>query len=243
MHYSRLLLNLQSSQVRRDLANDHEMHRTVMSAFPTLNLPKDGDQRQRQSGDSGSILWRVDHDPRRGIAMLIVQSDSAPDWQPLLKRYPGYVTPSPDSDLDPISTMERHLSFHPGQRLKFRLRANPTRKIKSDGRKNGQRLGLTTPDEQRAWLERKASDATHPNGFRLIHFDTIPDPAARRQRVAPRTTDDQGVATATQSRTHVAVLFEGILEVTDPEQLQHTLRAGIGSAKAFGFGLLSVAPV
>lgn len=243
MHYSRLLLNLQSSHVRRDLANDHEMHRTVMSAFCSLKLPKDGDQRQRQNADSGSILWRVDHDPRRGIVMLIVQSDSAPDWEPLLKRYPGYVTPPPDSNLPPVSVMERHLSFKVGQRLKFRLRANPTRKIKSDGRKNGQRLGLTTPDEQRAWLERKSSDAAHTSGFRLLGFDPIPDPAARQERVSLRTAEEQAVATVTQNRTHIAVLFEGVLEVTDPEQFQHTLRAGIGSAKAFGFGLLSVAPV
>ena len=82
MHYTRLLLNLNSSQVRKDLANDHDMHRTVMSGFPALYLPEAGDQRQRQNAESGSILWRVDHDPRRGIVMLIVQSDSNPIGNP-----------------------------------------------------------------------------------------------------------------------------------------------------------------
>lgn len=243
MHYSRLLLNLNSSQVRKDLANDHDMHRTVMSGFPALQLPEAGDQRQRQNAESGSILWRVDHDPRRGMVMLIVQSDSEPDWQPLLKRYPGYVTPPPDAELSPISTMERQPSFHSGQRLKFRLRANPTRKIKSVGRKNGQRLGLTKPEEQRAWLERKASDSAHPAGFRLMKFDIIPDAGSRRQRMTPIPVDDSEVATATRNRTFVAVLFEGVLEVTAPELLQQTLRSGIGSGKAFGFGLLSVARI
>jgi CRISPR system Cascade subunit CasE len=38
-----------------------------------------------------------------------------------------------------------------------------------------------------------------------------------------------------------AVLFEGRLEVTDRELFLTALREGIGSGKAFGFGLLSVA--
>ena len=37
--------------------------------------------------------------------------------------------------------------------------------------------------------------------------------------------------------------FDGILEVTDPAAFAATIAAGIGPAKAFGFGLLSVAPV
>jgi CRISPR system Cascade subunit CasE len=41
--------------------------------------------------------------------------------------------------------------------------------------------------------------------------------------------------------THHAVRFDGLLVVTDPERLRHALRAGIGSAKGFGFGLLSLA--
>jgi CRISPR system Cascade subunit CasE len=39
----------------------------------------------------------------------------------------------------------------------------------------------------------------------------------------------------------LAVRFEGVLEVTDPDQLLQTVSEGIGSAKGFGFGLLSLA--
>ena len=41
--------------------------------------------------------------------------------------------------------------------------------------------------------------------------------------------------------THQAVRFEGVLQVVDPVAFQQTLRCGIGSAKGFGFGLLSLA--
>ena len=39
-----------------------------------------------------------------------------------------------------------------------------------------------------------------------------------------------------------AMRFDGLLGVTDPVQFLEALRAGIGSAKGFGFGLLSLAP-
>ena len=39
-----------------------------------------------------------------------------------------------------------------------------------------------------------------------------------------------------------SVRYDGILEVTDPDKFRKTLASGIGPGKAFGFGLLSVAP-
>ena len=43
--------------------------------------------------------------------------------------------------------------------------------------------------------------------------------------------------------THLAVRFDGFLRVTDAGAFRETLTRGIGSGKAYGFGLLSVAPV
>jgi len=43
--------------------------------------------------------------------------------------------------------------------------------------------------------------------------------------------------------TFGAATFEGILEVTDAEKFRQSLKQGIGTGKAYGFGLLSVAPV
>ena len=39
-----------------------------------------------------------------------------------------------------------------------------------------------------------------------------------------------------------AVLFDGLLTITDTASFQRILVAGLGSGKAFGFGLLSIAP-
>jgi CRISPR-associated protein Cas6/Cse3/CasE subtype I-E len=40
-----------------------------------------------------------------------------------------------------------------------------------------------------------------------------------------------------------AVQFDGVLVVTDPDKLSVAVRNGIGPQKAFGFGLLSLAPL
>lgn len=243
MHYSRLILNPQSRAVRRDLADTFQMHRTVMSAFPQLT------ERDRRDPDSGSILWRVDDDERSGVTMLIVQSELAPDWQPLLDRQPDYVAVPLGADIPPLDTKERQLSFVAGQTLSFRLRANPAKKLKADGHKNGIRVGLVTEEEQLAWLQRKA-DAS---GFRLRSAVVIPEESSepRRSRQSQQTHDEDSspgavmsVATAIQvarKMTHLAVRFEGALQIVDPVVFQQTLRCGIGSAKGFGFGLLSLA--
>jgi len=40
-----------------------------------------------------------------------------------------------------------------------------------------------------------------------------------------------------------SVRYDGLLEVLDEERFRESLLSGIGPAKAFGFGLLSIAPV
>jgi CRISPR system Cascade subunit CasE len=40
---------------------------------------------------------------------------------------------------------------------------------------------------------------------------------------------------------HLAVKYEGLLQIIDPDKFTKTFIKGIGSAKAFGFGLLSLA--
>jgi CRISPR system Cascade subunit CasE len=46
-----------------------------------------------------------------------------------------------------------------------------------------------------------------------------------------------------QNGLHNAVEFQGVLSVTDPPKFQETFSRGIGSAKAFGFGMLVIAPL
>jgi len=119
-------------------------------------------------------------------------------------------------------------------RYRFSLLANPTKKLRVDSadgsrKKNGRRVPLTKREDLIAWLQRKAA----AGGF-SINPDSL--------RTIPRGREFFHKDGATHG-THTAVEFQGELTVTDPAELRATVADGIGSAKAFGFGLLVLAPL
>jgi CRISPR system Cascade subunit CasE len=233
MFLSKLILNSRDRQARRDLAMPYEMHRTLWRAFPDTN--------------PGRILFRVDADRTGASPVVLVQSDLCPQWERLDEIKSVYF-------LAPPELKEFQLSFAPGQRLRFRLRANPTKKVaalqtaergakagKREGyTKNGHRLALLCEAEQIAWLLHKGQDG----GFR-IPGEWIEDKDGRkvpnfRVEVIPEGWVRCGKDGHGEGR-FFAVRFDGVLEVTDPLKFQQTVADGIGSAKGFGFGLLSLA--
>ena len=116
----------------------------------------------------------------------------------------------------------------------FSLLANPTKKVRSNAAgertKNGRRVPLTTRGDLIAWLERKAA----VSGFAVESDATQTVPRGREyfRKDSART---QGL--------HAAVEFRGHLRVTDAVAFRAAVAAGVGSAKAFGFGLLVLAPL
>jgi CRISPR system Cascade subunit CasE len=201
IYLSQLLLDPSCPQVQAELRDPYQMHRTLSKGF--------GDG---PAFAAARCLFRVDEARDTAGLRLLIQSLAEPDWQRLTAR--RYLLGAPQ-------VRQFEPAFEPGQRLAFRLRANPT--VKHDGK----RLALYREEEHLAWLQRKAQAA----GF------VVSSAVARLpQKLGFRTT--QGLDTCL-----FGVTFDGRLRVSDPHKLVDVLARGIGSAKAFGFGLLSVAPV
>ncbi len=238
MYLSRLFLNPMDRRVRRDTSNPHEMHRTVMSAFPDVE-PGGTPARERYG-----VLHRLDEDRRTGRLVLYVQSAIEPNWGKLPEGFlldlmgelDNPATRSIDRDWEVLSV---------GSVRAFRLRANPTRRIDTksgeDGkRRNGRRVLLTTEEAQVAWLRRKAQEG----GFELLGTSLdaeVSDVLAIEERplVGRRSKDGD---TTPKAITIKPVLFEGRLRITNVERFREVLTAGLGPGKAYGFGLLSLAP-
>lgn len=130
-----------------------------------------------------------------------------------------------------------------GERLAFRLRANPTvaksagegqrshradvlmnaRKPFSPGERTSQACVDAMETAAREWLASRAPSW----GF---HLPVEPEVGAYRQHALPK---DKG-----RSIRFSSVDYEGLLEVTDPRRLIETLAHGVGRAKAFGCGLM-----
>lgn len=241
MFLSRLKLDPKSSQVARDLRDVNALHQRVLQGFPRSVSPA------RPRAELG-VLFRLDR-TGDGRLLLLVQSSAPPDWTSLP---PGYLlAPTGFDDEAPnpsIKVLDDALAaLRPGQPLRFRLRANPTRKVDTktgpDGkRRNGRRVGLKTAEERLAWLRRKGEqhgfrviEAEFSNGERAAAVQDLSEGRATGQRLAP---DGVGRAPVTFSST----VYEGVLQITDLAAFGAAVLGGIGSGKAFGFGLLSIAP-
>ena len=179
-----------------------------------LMMACDGDPR---------LLFRIETN-ERGV-QIIVQSVNIPDWDKGFENFPVLAEPAESKPFDP--------QLSAGRAYRFRLLANPTVKetVEREGKEPGKtRLGLIREEDQLAWLQRKLEAA----GANRINCHIIP--RGMQQSHANPGKDQNG-------QTHLAVLFDGILQVQDPTALVAAIQAGIGSAKGFGFGLLSLAPV
>ena len=113
------------------------------------------------------VLYRLELGERSGDVVLLVQSGVSPDWSHLAR---GYLAVSAGTMENPATKdVSKSLdALHDGQLLRFRLRANPTRKIETrstpDGRRqNGRRVDLHTEELQLEWLYRRAGQS----GFAL----------------------------------------------------------------------------
>lgn len=225
MYLSQLKLNPTRRLARHDLASPYEMHRTLWKAFPDR--------------DPGRVLFRLDADRRGQWPTVLVQSDFEPDWSRLPTD--DYLAEAPQAK--PFAP-----SLAIGQKLRFRLRANPTKKTGGASkterlagqRANGRRVALLNENDQLAWLLHKGEEG----GFRVPGV-WIEDGDRRAANFRVDAIPEGWVRCAKEGHREgrfFAVRFEGLLEVVDADLFRSTVENGIGSAKGFGFGLLSVAP-
>ncbi|MEA3548486.1 MAG: type I-E CRISPR-associated protein Cas6/Cse3/CasE [Thermodesulfobacteriota bacterium] len=132
-------------------------------------------------------------------------------------------------DLVLLDQKEISYSFGEGMGLRFLLTANPTKRIRDvGGKKKNQgkcRVPLIDEDEIRDWLVRKFT------GVAQLHEMII----AGKNTLYFRKKGNPGkIATVT---------YSGLLTVSDGDFFQGFVEKGIGPAKAFGCGLLSLARV
>lgn len=165
------------------------------------------------------ILFRPDKD-MTSVVHVIVQSLVAPDWT-RLQADPKYLR-----EIDEPKKIEL-TGLTEGMALKFRLRCRPSKRVATKGDpRRGKRIALIEKDDLFAWLHRKAEES----GFDVkdVAFDRIYWYDSKDGK---------------QEESLGGVQFDGILVVTDPEKLREAVANGIGPQKAYGFGLLSLAPL
>jgi CRISPR system Cascade subunit CasE len=218
LHLSLLTLNVRHRRTREAIADLTAAHRLVCSGFEELS-----------SNESGRLLWRWEPGPDGGVRLL-VQSAPTPNWSRVADGLW-----STDPMVKDISALRESISR--GRRYRFALAANPTRKIDTktgpDGkRRHGRRVPLRRLEDQLAWLNRHGIRS----GF-TIPVNQLGEPEVTATAPALQT------GSRTNGRLTVeSVRFDGTLVVDEPETLFDSIQNGIGPARAFGCGLLTLAP-
>lgn len=217
-YLSRLEINTRKREARRLLMNPQAMHAAVESALPpSVRVP------------GNRFLWRVDRNGPH--ASLYAVSPGAPDFTHLVEQagwqragHEGWVS-------RPYSGLLDRLEME--QQWVFRLAANPVRMGRTaDGKRK--RFGHVTAAQQLQWL----LDRAEKNGF-TIPLEANGFPAAE---VIARS-QDRFVKSGGTRITLSRAVFEGVLRVADPDALRRALTHGIGRAKAYGCGLMTLAPL
>ncbi len=227
MYLTRMPLNAARGETRRLVASPYRLHAAVEAAFPPGAVTSDDDSR---------VLWRLE---RRADApqafWLYIASPEQPDLTHVVEQA-GWPTRGrlwETKDYQPL--LDR---IQNGQRWEFRLKANPVRKVKQDmGRRPNERVagtiqGHVTVAQQLEWLASRA--AAH--GFELpLDANGVPAVVVseRNREVFKRGSREVTLSTA---------MYDGVLTVTDADLMRATLCRGIGRAKGFGCGLLTIAP-
>lgn len=173
-------------------------------------------------GERQRRLWRIDcvNDEH----YLLILSPSEPDFSAFFKRFAkneesGMMTKFYDPLLNRIEN---------SQTWYFRLRANPVHSVAGDlnGSSRGKVVAHVSVQHQKQWLIKRAESC----GFLINEelFDIVHTQWLKFER---------GI---NAQASILAVSFEGLLTVTDKEMFKRTLVSGIGRAKAFGCGLLTI---
>lgn len=218
MYLTRFRFNPARRGARKLLASPQAMHAAVRAAFGA----PDGYER------SGSrALWRVDTSTHDTVHLYLV-SPGRPDLTHMVEQAGWPTTEAWDvREYDPLLA-----KLDAGQRWAFRLTANPTHSgRKAVDAKETQRFGYLRPAEQVDWLLNRGGRC----GFAVAKQDdgTPNIGVTRRQTLVFK----RDMATVTLT----TATFDGVLEIQDAVAFRAALTSGIGPAKAYGCGLLTLA--
>lgn len=225
MYLSYVEVDAGDPRAMRLLSSPYRMHAAVEAAFPS--------KAQRSNDGEGRILWRLDGVPSSDAARLYIASPDAPNLASLAAQLgtggeKAYAT----KDYEPFLGRLRL-----GGVWRFRLKANPVRKVFRDqGHRAHPELvgtiqGHVTERQQRQWL----LDRAERSGFQVLEKDGEACLSVS-QRFRERFKRGGGEMTLSTA------VYDGVLGVTDVERFRHTLTCGLGRAKGFGCGLMTIVP-
>jgi CRISPR system Cascade subunit CasE len=232
MFLTRFRINTARMGARRLLTSPQSLHAAVMASFA---------DRPDHQGGGPRVLWRLDQQSRSQVLLYIVSPDR-PDLTHLVEQA-GWPTTG-GWQTKPYAPFLARLAAD--DTWTFRLTANPVHSIRRHAAEPTKRTVHVTPRHQLDWLLKRQTDA----GFAVVeHLESRPnglDGTWHEVVVHNRRDLAFGKRNESDDRAHKVklthVTYDGRLRVLDPDALRRTLTFGLGKAKAYGCGLMTLAP-
>ncbi|MFH9606593.1 type I-E CRISPR-associated protein Cas6/Cse3/CasE [Streptomyces sp. NPDC017448] len=214
---SRIVPSPSSHAARRDLGGSDQgirLHQRMLQMFP------DGVEGPARA--AFGVLFRAEDGPRG--PRILLQSHIKPDSSRLPNSYGRVETRSLDALLS---------TLHKGMVVNYRCVANPVRK---PGTTSREAYGLPpvvalSGNAAVEWWERQS----RAGGLEPLHIDAHPLAMVRGNKSSKKTDPKRQIQ-------HARTQFDGTARVVDAGLLREKLATGIGRGKAYGCGLLSIAP-
>lgn len=216
MFLTKMPINPRRRGARSLMASPQAMHAAVMAGFADARPTAEG-----------RVLWRLDSYGSHRV-VLFTASPDRPDFTHLVEQA-GWPTTETWTTRPYDPMLE---SLRAGQHWQFRLTANPAYSGRREGWTDTKPVGHITVKQQERWLLDRAANA----GFRLVARDVDAEPDFA--------IIDRSVRRFRRNNTHVTIAtatFQGHLEINDADALRRVLTHGIGRAKSYGCGLLTLA--
>lgn len=215
MYLSRMAINVARRQARFLLSSPQAMHAAVLSSFaPTVPTET----------EEGRVLWRVDRVDDHTVWLYLVSPES-PDMTHLVEQA-GWQAQGAWETREYGAFLARITA---GQQWAFRLLANPVRTVTEGG--VGKRKGHVTAEQQEGWLLERSE----PNGF------VVPVTGGGVADLTVSHRESKSFRRGASTVTLATARFDGRLEVQSADRLRHILTHGLGRAKGYGCGLVTLA--
>ncbi|WP_280396332.1 type I-E CRISPR-associated protein Cas6/Cse3/CasE [Nocardia brasiliensis] len=233
-YLSRIWLNPLRSGTRRLIGNPQVAHAAVLGGISAQPLNE-------------RVLWRLEPETSHR-SVLLVLSQSKPSWDHVIEQAGWTGAEFPQISIKSYVPLLDQVTE--GALFRFKVRASPTYATKqisapspaqqrrlAEPRPRGVRLPHRNEEHQYNWfLERAAAKwgfivETTDSGQPLLAI-------TERQRVSFRKRRDAGHRVTLHTAT-----YEGALRILDAESARYCLLHGVGTARGYGCGLVSIAPV
>lgn len=220
LHLTKLIINPAEPHANQALRDINHMHQIVTA----LTCPPEFGPASRAAA---GLLYRIEH--TNAGPHLLIQSATQPDTTTLP---PGFAHAG-TRDLTPLL---HHL--HTGMTIRYRITVNATitRPAQPDH---------TLPPTPNGKPRRPRGTRTPLTGHQALTWwhTTAAQHGLEPDTTATTNTTKLRGRKPTTTITITATTIEGTAHITNPETLRTAIHTGIGRARAYGCGLLSLAPL